>query len=256
MSVLNENISIKIREVQFLSWSAGSVKVAVRPYHALAIRISGSADFTCGSLNVSTNTNDVFYMPANRSYKAVYPKPNELIVIHFDSDLISKAENFQLKNSHIISMLFHELYDVWNKKNDGYYYAALSLMGEILENIAIQQSPVLRARTLEAFENAVEFMEKSYTSCDFSINEMIEKSFMSDTYFRKLFFNKFSMTPVKYLTHKRLMYAEKLLSTGKHSIKAVAEMSGFSDVKYFSRIVKNEYGVPPSRLYRNIKSKV
>jgi AraC-like DNA-binding protein len=60
------------------------------------------------------------------------------------------------------------------------------------------------------------------------------------------------MTPTKYLVSKRLIHAEKLLSTGKYSIKEVAEMSGFCDVKYFSRVVKKEYGVPPSKLYCHI----
>ena len=75
---------------------------------------------------------------------------------------------------------------------------------------------------------------------------------MSDTYFRKLFTEKFKTTPSKYLTEKRLIYAEKLLSTGKYSIKEVSEMSGFGDTKYFCRVVKKAYGVPPSKLYYKI----
>jgi AraC-like DNA-binding protein len=51
----------------------------------------------------------------------------------------------------------------------------------------------------------------------------------------------------------RLSYAEKLLSRGRYSVLEVAEMSGFSDVKYFSRVMKREYGVPPSELYKHIK---
>jgi len=81
---------------------------------------------------------------------------------------------------------------------------------------------------------------------------MIAKAHMSDTYFRRLFLNRFNMTPNKYLTSKRLIYAEKLLSTGKYSVNEASEMSGFSDVKYFCRVVKKEYGVPPSKLYCQI----
>jgi AraC-like DNA-binding protein len=252
MSVINENISIKIREVRFMSWDIASVSVSARPYHALVFRLCGSASFSHENLNSSTNVGDVFYMPANYSYKATYQKKNEILVIHFESDLISKMENYQLNDSHIISILFHRLYDIWNKKEDGYYYSALSVMCEILENISVQQSPSLRSETMKAFEDAVEYMEKNYTSNECSVKEMVEKAHMSNTYFRKLFFNKFSMTPTKYLVSKRLIHAEKLLSTGKYSIKEVAEMSGFCDVKYFSRVVKKEYGVPPSKLYCHI----
>lgn len=254
MSIINENISIKISEVRFMSWDIASVSVAARPYHALAFRLCGSASFSHGNLNSSTNIGDVFYMPANYSYKATYLGKNEILVIHFKSDLISKMENYQLNNSHIVSMLFHRLYDIWNKKENGYYYSALSVMCEILENISLQQSSSLRVETTKAFNNAVEYMEKNYTSVECSVKGIVAKAHMSNTYFRKLFFGKFNMSPIKYLISKRLIYAEKLLSTGKYSIKEVAEMSGFCDVKYFSRVVKKEYGVPPSKLYCQIKN--
>lgn len=254
MSILNENVSIKIREVQFMSWDISSVSVAARPYHALAFRINGSASFSHNNINLSTNTGDVFYMPANYCYNAIYRQKNEILVIHFESDLISQMENYYLYNSHIISLLFHRLYDIWKEKADGFYYSALSVMCEILQNIASQQTPNFCRETMKAFENAVEYMENNYTSTEFSIKGMIEKSYISNTYFRKMFFAKFGMTPIKYLTSKRLVHAEKLLSTGKYSIREVAEKSGFGDVKYFSRVVKKEYGVPPSELYRHIKN--
>jgi hypothetical protein len=197
MSFINENISIKIREVSFMSWDIASVNVAARPYHALAFRLCGSASFSHENLNSSTNVGDVFYMPANYSYKATYQKKNEILVIHFESDLISKMENYQLNDSHIISILFHRLYDIWNKKEDGYYYSALSVMGEILENISVQQSSSLRSETMKAFEDVVEYMEKNYTSNECSVKEMVAKAHMSGTYFCRLFLNRFNMTPTK-----------------------------------------------------------
>lgn len=252
MSILNENVSIKIREVQFMSWDIASVCVAARPYHALAFRLCGSASFSHDNFNATTNPGDVFYMPADYYYNAVYKEKNEILVIHFESDLISKMENYQLNNSHMISLLFHRLYDIWNKKTEGYYFSALSVMCEILGNILFQQAPFFRNETIKAFENAVEYMENNYTSDEFSVNRMVETAHMSSTYFRKLFCAKFGMTPARYLITKRLLCAEKLLSTGKCSIKEIAEKSGFGDVKYFSRVVKKEYGVPPSKLYRHI----
>lgn len=128
----------------------------------------------------------------------------------------------------------------------------MSVMCEISENISLQQAPSFKNETFTAFENAVEYMENNYTSADFSANKMVERAYMSNTYFRKLFCARFNMTPVRYLMTKRLVFAEKLLSSGKYSVKEVAEKSGFCDVKYFSRVIKKEYGVPPSELYRNI----
>lgn len=144
------------------------------------------------------------------------------------------------------------MYDIWSEKAEGYYYMALSTLCEILESISVQQASGLYAETRTAFEAAVAYMENNYMASNFSIRKMIATAYMSNTYFRKLFYSKFGVTPAKYLTSKRLVYAEKLLSTGKYSIKEVAEMSGFGDAKYFSRVVKSNYGVPPSKLYRHI----
>lgn len=235
-----------------MSLNVSPVRVAARPYHALAFRLCGSASFSYDEVNAITNPGDVFYMPANCSYEATYKEKNEILVVHFESDLISKMENYQLSNPHIISSRFHRLYDTWNQKTDGYYYRALSIMCEILEDISSQQGSGFRSETIKAFENAVEYMENNYTSNEFSINKMVERAYMSNTYFRKLFCTKFGMTPARYLTTRRLIYAEKLLLTGEYSIKEVAEKSGFCDAKYFSRLVKKEYGVPPSMLYRHI----
>lgn len=254
MSVLNENISIKIRDVQYMQWDVSSVRVAARPYHALVFRISGRASFSHENTTVSTDVGDVFYMPADYEYYAEYREKNEILVIHFESDLISQMENYHLKNSRNISLLFYKLYDIWDEKEDGYYYSALAVMCEIIKNISSQQTPCYKSKTAEAFENAVDYMENNYTSGEFSVKEMIAQSYMSNTYFRRLFIDKFGVTPAKYVVSKRLIYAEKLLSSGVYTIKEAAEMSGFCDVKYFSRVVKKEYGVPPSHLYRHINN--
>jgi len=66
------------------------------------------------------------------------------------------------------------------------------------------------------------------------------------------------------LVNKKFVYAEKQLVHGValttdtkggwllrlYSVEEVCEKNGISDVKYFCRAVKKEYGVPPSKLYQ------
>ena len=250
MSVLNENVGIKIKEVIKMSWDVGAVSVAPRPYHALVFRVNGEATFSHGIETAKTGIGEVFYMPANYEYNAVYDGKNEIIAIHFESELDSKMENYTLENVRIISELFQRIYGIWNKKEEGYYYASLAVMCDVLQNISIQQDN-FPYKTATTFKKAVEYMEDNYTSCDFSVAEMVSRAYMSNTYFRKMFVARFGTTPVRYLASKRLSHAERLLSTGEYSVEEVARMSGFDDAKYFSRAVKKEYGVPPSRLYRH-----
>ncbi len=253
MSVLGESIGIKIKEVKYMSWDSSDVDVAGRPYAALAFRISGSGCFFDGKSNIKTNKDDVLYMPPNCAYKASYIEKNEILVIHFETDITSGVENFSVSNHHILSMMFYKLLDIWNKKEFGYYYDAMSLMCEILKNISSQQKFALCNEITKSFEEAFNYMEQNYTDSTISIKEIVEKSNMCNTYFNKLFYDRFNTTPIKYLTSRRIMHADKLLSTGKYSVKEVAEMSGFNDMKYFSRVIRKEYGVSPSKLYRHIE---
>lgn len=255
MSVLNGNISIKIKEVQLMSWGVSSVSVVARPYHALAFRLRGRASFSDSNLNLDTKQGDVFYMPAHQAYSAVYQEENEILVIHFESDSDSEMENYELNNYHTVSALFRKINDIWSKKANGYYYEALSVFCEILRSIEIQQNYSIDNETMKAFEKAVECMEEGYISSAFSVNKMVEEAHMSGTYFRKLFLKRFNTTPTEYLKEKRLLHAERLLSTGRCSVKEAAELSGFNDVKYFCRVVKKEYGVPPSKLFKHTGSR-
>ena len=251
MSVLNESVSIKIKQVSHMEWDKKTVKVAARPFHALAYRLKGRADFSDGRINAQTQKGDVFFVPAGCSYSASYSEKNEILVIHFESDLNSKMENYRINNQQIIENLFLKLYNMW-KDNKESYWNKMSVFCEIIELINEEQNAERYNKTYEAFLNAVECINQNCLLDDFSVEKAILASHMSSKYFRKLFINKFGITPSKYIITKRLSYAEKLLCTGRYSIKEVAQMSGFADVKYFSRVVKKEYGVPPSKLYKHI----
>lgn len=252
MSILNENFSIKIREVQKLSLGHISSHVAARPYHALALRLRGGASFSGGGQSANTNAGDVLYMPAGLAYTVSYTEENEILVVHFDSDLNAPMENFQLSNAQSCALLFQKLLNIWHTKTDGYYYAALSVFGELLEALAAQKAPPLLSETAKAFDAAIRYMQTHLTSPALSVETLVEKAHMSNTYFRKLFYARFAATPAKYITAQRLILAEKLLAGGGYTIKEAAEKVGFDDEKYFSRVVKKEYGVPPSKLYRPI----
>lgn len=253
MSIANEIISIKIREVGVMHFENVSFKVAERPYHSLALRINGDAYFSYDNTRTSSHAGNVFYMPSGCRYNAEYKNKNTILFIHFDSDSTSAPEDFTLPNPEVISELFYKIHKIWNQKEDGYYYKSLAVMCEIFQNISHITACATEKCMADAFEYAVDILENNYLSSDISIDKIVEISHMSNTYFRKLFLKKFGTTPKKYLISKRLIHAESLLACGTYSIKEVAELSGFSDEKYFSRTVKAAYGVPPSNLFRNIK---
>ena len=59
----------------------------------------------------------------------------------------------------------------------------------------------------------------------------------------------------QYLTKARLNAAEDLLCTGRYTINEVAELTGFQDSSYFSRVFYRVYGVRPGQ-YKRIEKPV
>ena len=77
------------------------------------------------------------------------------------------------------------------------------------------------------------------------IDELSSYSGYNSQYFIRLFKEKIGMTPHRYIIHSRLKEAKKLLRE-KRTISQIAEETGYSDVKSFSRSFKKNIGMSPS----------
>ena len=253
MPFFSENIDVKIREVGRMKLGCAQTVVAPRPYHCFALRIRGKAEFDFGDRKLTTDIGDVFYMPCGVGYKVNYFEENEIVFIHFESAVDSPAENFSFNSNVGIISLFLKILEIWQKRAVGSYFHALSSFAKLLYIMAENLAKVPNTKTIESFESAIIYMENNFTDPSFSVDTLVKCSHMSNTYFRKLFLSKYGKTPAKYILYMRLSYAEKLLSAGRYSVKEVSEMAGFSDVKYFSRAMRSEYGVSPSKLYMRLK---
>ena len=79
------------------------------------------------------------------------------------------------------------------------------------------------------------------------LNLAISESNLSFRRFGELFKENFFITPNRYITHRRVEYAKTLLVSGLFSVEQIAEMCGFSDVYYFSKVFKKLTGIVPSK---------
>ena len=61
-------------------------------------------------------------------------------------------------------------------------------------------------------------------------------------------------SPTALIRVTRLKYAARLLKEGKHNIGEIADMSGFSETKYFREVFKKYYRMSPSTYAKEGKS--
>ena len=67
-------------------------------------------------------------------------------------------------------------------------------------------------------------------------------------YYLCRFFKEYTgLTVIDYINRKRIIAAEKLITSNKHSITDIAIMVGFNSLTHFERTFKQFTGIAPSR---------
>ena len=93
-----------------------------------------------------------------------------------------------------------------------------------------------------------------FLKTDFSLETLASLCGMSETYFQRLFKEKYGISPKKYIIQLKVNHACDLLHSECYSITQVANLCGYEDVYYFSRQFKNYVGVTPSAFEQRYKS--
>lgn len=88
---------------------------------------------------------------------------------------------------------------------------------------------------------------KHYPDCTYDLNAYLGSLPFNTEHLKKMFKKETGLTPLQYLTNKRLESAASTLSTylGRGNVSETARMCGFSDPLYFSRLFKRKYGISP-----------
>ncbi len=136
-----------------------------------------------------------------------------------------------------------------------YYYLSdinkrelvLGALGELIASYTI----VYRSKT--EFSVPVEQIRalilRNYAQPDFALDEAVRGMPFHYDYLRKLFKKEMGITPLEYMISLRMKKAENLLCamwSREYSISEVAQMCGYEDALYFSRVFKKNYGCSPS----------
>ncbi|MCD7729298.1 MAG: helix-turn-helix transcriptional regulator [Clostridia bacterium] len=90
------------------------------------------------------------------------------------------------------------------------------------------------------------------SNSSYALDAYIRSLPLNYDYVRKLFKSEVGVTPHDYLTAKRMNLAGMLIKSGmsntysRYSVGQIAEMCGYAEPLYFSRVFKKYYGVSPS----------
>lgn len=117
---------------------------------------------------------------------------------------------------------------------------------EIAEILISQKEQIESGKNVnENFMELLKYVDEHY--CEkLNLNGLADKFFLNMSYCSELFKKVTKLNFSDYLTKIRMEKAAVLLSEGRYMTREVAEMTGYSDPFYFSKVFKKYYGVTPA----------
>ena len=88
-------------------------------------------------------------------------------------------------------------------------------------------------------------MEADFTQNGLTVAQLAAHCGISEVYFRRIFLNKFGVSPKEYMINLRINYAKQLLQSGQCSVAQTAELCGYFETSHFSREFSKRVGMSP-----------
>ncbi len=200
--------------------------------------------------------NVILYHP-HEPQKYTYKKSDkyECIWVHFSGASVEKMlKDLNISDKRIFKIVdtaaFEEIINCilpeHRLNRTGNEYSAAAYVIQLLVNIARNKSQDIKelSTSRQKVEKVLMEMERNYTEV-FPLEEYAKQSNLSPCRFSHIFSEIVGMSPHRYMIFLRLKKAKQLLRQTNSSVKEIAELSGFGNPMYFSRIFKKYIGCTP-----------
>lgn len=214
-----------------------------RPYHGLVINEGGIKDYVFSDgFVLHTVPGDVYYLPKGSDYRVHSIEQGGCFAINFDvwQTLNSRPFVMHLPQT---QELFREAVQHFRKHSD---LEVRRCIYEILSRITWEKHrSYMPGKTESLIAPAVTQIHQCYTDNALSVKALAACCGISEAYLRRLFSERYGISPKEYAIHLRIDYAKRLLQGGQFSVSEVAQMCGYAEPCHFSREFSKRVGVSP-----------
>ncbi len=137
-------------------------------------------------------------------------------------------------------------------KRTGYTEMILSLFTSVMVKLGRGIRPSSPELPSKRLEDSIKYIHTHYTE-KISIARLASSAHLSVSRFRELFASVFGESPSGYITSLRINRAKEILTTTDLTVTETAELCGYADVLYFSRIFSKKTGLSPTS-YRKLNA--
>ncbi len=222
-----------------------------RPQHTFLYRPQGSAKYTFeDNTTIISNKYDLVFLPKGFKYYFSVSEVDECWCssIDFIADIPdAKPVKFSLENFAEAEYIFSHFPALWNFGNPSEKYKCQSMFYNILSYISYMENmEYSNKKKLHLINSAVDYLRDHIFDSSLKADSLHLLCGISDTYFRKIFTARFSITPQDYIISKRMSHAKAIIDSGNfNTISDIALSVGYDDPLYFSRAFKKKYGISP-----------
>ena len=250
----NTKRGFSIVGVYHVQREAQSNTVKNRRFTSIAFRLKGNGRFLYNGEEILADANSMIYIPTGIDYN-VHRSADELIIVHLQCYHEVSRRIEVLNNCADLRESFLRLHAEWESADPILRHnRCMSILYSIFENAQkmIQKSDDAAPSVIRP---GVLLLHSDFKNPSLTVSRLAAACHVSEVYFRRLYKAHFGTSPLESILDLRFSYAKSLLRSGYYSTKAVAAMSGFTDVKYFRTEFTKRVGVTPGG-YRNTYTSV
>lgn len=243
-------VSTKITLAMRVPATGGKDFHSNRPMHGLILNEElANKDYIFSDGRVlHTEGNELFYLPKGSTYQVKTYEGGGCYAINFDAELSDEPFTMRLRDIEGVRKIFHSAAKHWKAHDEMREMIAMRALYEIiLAMIAEQDREYQPSAIFGNLVPAMEAIESRFTDNELTVSELASLCHMSEVYFRRLFAERFGISPKEYLIRMRIEYAKSLLASGQFAVSEVAELCGYAEPCHFSREFLRRVGVAPSK---------
>lgn len=248
-----ETIVFQILDVLFFDQGYTKKYNFKRNFDALSFRYEADTVIEYKDKRLQFADNFIGFFPSDIDYTRITNR-DKMIVIHFKAFNYhtNEIECFLPTDHKKYRSLFAEILDCWNNKNTAYKHQAASFLNLIFSELYKDNKKVYKSNS--KINSSIKYIEDNCLKRDFSLQKAAKKSYISDTYFRKLFKQEFGISPKQYVINQRIKYAASMIIAGYYTLQEICELCGYNDYKHFSVEFKKVIGISPSKYTYNFEN--
>lgn len=236
-----------------------------RKDYQLLYVVSGSMIFFEGDEKIIIREGEaVLYRPGHpQNYHYMKEDKPEVYWMHFSGrEAEAILQQLELTKSFLFPGIQNEYRELFDRiirelqlKRPYYKELADRLGQELLILMARNRmNKIENIERSEVIEKVIETMHKKYKE-NISIEDYAKSSGMSVCWFIRSFRAHTGLPPQQFMIQLRIGKAKELLSSSGYNITEIAEICGYENSLYFSRIFKKHIGLSPKeyrKIHRNV----